>query len=92
MASYLIQVCKIDSLAQFVQLSLVWDGHLGGVFYMREGMGGACSPATSPRGGLWRDVVSEAALHDRSRQLLLILLRHSVGFLLLSAPVLINSK
>lgn len=89
---YLIQVCEIDSLAQLVQLSLVWDGHLGGVFYVREGMGGACSPPASPRGGLRRDVVREAALHYCSRQLLLVLLRHSVGFLLLYAPVLINRK
>lgn len=55
-------------------------------------MGGACSPPASPRGGLWRDVVSEAALHYCSRKLLLVLFGHSVGFLLLYTPVLIHRK
>lgn len=71
--SHLIQVCEIDSLAQLVQLSLVWDGHLGGVFDVREGMGGACSPPTGPRGGFWRNIIRKAALHHRRGQLLLIL-------------------
>lgn len=51
-ASYLIHICEIYSLAQLVQLSLVWDRHLSSVFDMREGVRSACSPAASSRGGL----------------------------------------
>lgn len=55
-------------------------------------MRSACSPATGPRGGLRRNIISQAALHHCSWQLLLVLLWRSVGFLLLYTPVLIHSK
>lgn len=55
-------------------------------------MRSACSPAPGPRGGLWWNIISQAALHHPSWQLLLVLLWRSVGFLLLYTPVLINSK
>lgn len=89
-ASYLVHICEIYSLAQLVQLSLVRDRHLGSVFDMREGVRSACSPPASSRGGLGGNVVRKAALHG-SRQFFPVLLRRSIGLLLLYPPVLLNS-